>query len=96
MRLFFLLTAKPTLFACNVAEHDLAHADENRFVRQVADYVGKHHDTGAVVVSAEIESELVMSSRGKSPPQYLAGLGVTETCEQLDLKRINFLACEPI
>lgn len=78
VRLFFLLTAKPTLFACNVAEDDLAHADENRFVRQVRDYVGKHHDTGAVVVSAEIESELVMLSP-EERAEYLAGLGVTET-----------------
>jgi len=42
------------------------------------DYVGKHHDTGAVVVSAEIESELVMLSP-EERAEYLAGLGVTET-----------------
>src|SRR6185437_2082355 len=59
---YFLLTGKPTLFACNVAEEDLATADENPFVRQVRAYVGKHHDTRAVVVSAEIESELVTLS----------------------------------
>ncbi len=28
---FFLLTAKPTLFACNVAEEDLATADSNKY-----------------------------------------------------------------
>ena len=78
VRLFFLLTAKPTLFACNVAEDDLAHADDNKFVREVRDYVGKHHDTGAVVVSAEIESELVMLSP-EERAEYLAGLGVKET-----------------
>lgn len=78
VRLFFLLTAKPTLFACNVAEDDLAHADDNRFVQQVRDYVREHHDTSAVVVSAEIESELVMLSP-EERDEYLAGLGVTET-----------------
>ena len=78
VRLFFLLTAKPTLFACNVAEDDLAHADDNRFVQQVRDYVREHHDTSAVVVSAEIESELVMLSP-EEREEYLAGLGVTET-----------------
>ncbi len=75
---FFLLTSKPTLFACNVAEEDLAKADENPFVRQVRAYVGEHHDTRAVVVSAEIESELVTLSE-EERNEYLAGLGVKET-----------------
>ncbi len=78
VRLFFLLTAKPTLFACNVAEDELAHVSENKFVKQVQEYVGKHHDTRAVVVSAEIESELVMLSP-EERAEYLEGLGVTET-----------------
>jgi GTP-binding protein YchF len=78
VRLFFLLTAKPTLFACNVAEDELAHADENKYVKQVQEYVREHHDTSAVVVSAEIESELVMLSP-EERAEYLEGLGVTET-----------------
>ena len=75
---FFLLTAKPTLFACNVAEEDLAKADENPFVQQVRAYVKEHHDTSAVVVSAEIESELVMISPADQE-EYLLSLGVKET-----------------
>jgi len=75
---FFLLTAKPTLFACNVAEEDLSTADSNPFVQQVRSYVGEHHDTGAVVVSAEIESELVTLSP-EERAEYLADLGVTDT-----------------
>lgn len=78
VRLFFLLTAKPTLFACNVAETDLATADDNPFVRQVRAYVKEHHDTSAVVVSAEIESELVMLSPDERA-EYLVELGVTDT-----------------
>ncbi len=78
VRLFFLLTAKPTLFACNVAEGDLAAADKNEFVRQVRSYVKEHHDTSAVVVSAEIESELVMLSPDERA-EYLAELGVSDT-----------------
>ena len=78
VRLFFLLTAKPTLFACNVAEGDLATADDNRFVQQVRSYVKEHHDTSAVVVSAEIESELVTLSP-EERAEYLAGLGVSDT-----------------
>jgi GTP-binding protein YchF len=75
---FFLLTAKPTLFACNVAEGDLAHAERNPFVQQVAAYVREHHDTGTVVVSAEIESELV-TLLPEERLEYLAGLGVEDT-----------------
>ena len=78
VRLFFLLTAKPTLFACNVAESDLAAADTNPFVQQVRAYVKEHHDTGAVVVSAEIESELVMLSM-EERNEYLVELGVSDT-----------------
>ncbi len=75
---FFLLTSKPTLFACNVAEEDLATADDNKYVQQVRAYVKEHHDTSAVVVSAEIESELATLSP-EERAEYLAGLGVTDT-----------------
>ena len=78
VRLFFLLTAKPTLFACNVAEGDLADADNNKFVQEVRAYVKEHHDTSAVVVSAEIESELVTLSE-QERAEYLEGLGVKDT-----------------
>ena len=75
---FFLLTAKPTLFACNVAEGDLGAGDSNECVKQVRAYVKEHHNTGAVVVSADIESELV-TLPPEERAEYLAGLGVTET-----------------
>jgi GTP-binding protein YchF len=78
VRLFFLLTAKPTLFACNVAEGDLASADSNNYVQQVRAYVKQHHDTSAVVVSAEIESELVTLSEDERA-EYLKDLGVKDT-----------------
>lgn len=75
---FFLLTGKPTLFACNVAEEDLATADSNKFVQQVRQYVGEHHDTSAIVVSAEIESELATLAPDERS-EYLEGLGVSDT-----------------
>ncbi len=78
VRLFFLLTAKPTLFACNVAEEDLAKADSNPFVQQVRAYVKEHHDTSAVVVSAEIESELALLAPDERA-EYLTELGVSDT-----------------
>jgi len=71
----FLLTAKPTLFACNVAEDDLANPERNPWVQKVRDYVARHHGTRAVVVSAEIESELVTLPPDERD-EYLEGLGI--------------------
>src|SRR4030081_491435 len=58
---FFLLSSKPTLFACNVAESDLAAsvAGEKgnaaaRHVDLVRDYAQHHFGTEAVVISAQI------------------------------------------
>ena len=98
---FFLLTSKPVIFACNVAEGDLAHlaaevgaAQEvegalpvesakevhpaTRYVKAVQDYVRTHLATEAVVISAQIESELVDLPDAEAK-EYLAGLGVTES-----------------
>lgn len=75
---FFLLTSKPTLFACNIAEGDLAAADDNPHVKAVRAYVAEHHDTRAVVVSAEIESEL-LTLTPEDRSEYMEGLGVKDT-----------------
>ena len=57
-RRLFLLTMKPMLFACNVAESDLATADASPHVQAVRQYAETHVGTEAVVVSAAIEAEL--------------------------------------
>jgi GTP-binding protein YchF len=84
MRGFFLLSGKDTLFACNVAEGDLAavlsgaapSTPAARHVAAVREYVGTHLRTEAVVISAQIESELV-DLAPEEAAEYLAGLGVT-------------------
>ncbi len=87
---FFLLSGKPTIFACNVAESDLAalttgvaekelHSSSStaaHHIQAVRDYVKAHLDTEAVVISAQIESELVDLS-DEEAAEYLAGLGVS-------------------
>ncbi len=78
LKSLFLLTAKPTLFACNVAESDLANPDQNPWVKKVRDYVAEHHETRAVVVSAEIEAELAML-QPEERAEYMAALGVEQT-----------------
>ncbi len=78
LRLFFLLSAKPTLFACNVAENDLAGADANAYVQKVREHAKTHLDTEAVVISAQIESDLVDLSPDEAEA-YLKELGVAES-----------------
>src|ERR1700677_1850232 len=75
---FFLLTSKPTLFACNVAEGELANHDANPHVQAVRAYVKTHLDTEAVVISAQIESDLVDLSEDEQK-EYLQSLGVQES-----------------
>jgi GTP-binding protein YchF len=84
-RNFFLLTSKPTLFACNVAETDLAAvAKGNRtnaaakYVDLVQDYAQHHFGTEAIVISARIESELVDLNEEEAL-EYLRGLGVEDS-----------------
>jgi ribosome-binding ATPase len=82
---FFLLTSKPTIFACNVAESDLAAISKGdstnaatRYVDLVQDYANHHFATEAIVVSAHIESELVDLSEQEAL-EYLRGLGVEDS-----------------
>jgi GTP-binding protein YchF len=86
---FFLLTSKPTLFACNVSESDLATAvavgseaagsnPALQYARAVEDYARNHFATEAVVISAQIESELIDLSEAEAA-EYLRDLGVKES-----------------
>jgi GTP-binding protein YchF len=93
---FFLLTSKPTLFACNVAENDLVAAVAGRgrtesaqgagdrgynaalHVEAVQAYAKSHFATEAVMISAQIESELVDLSEGETR-EYLRDLGLNES-----------------
>ena len=75
---FFLLTDKPTIFACNVKESDLATADSNPYVRKVREYVQTHLACEAVVISAQIESDLVDLSPEEAEA-FLKELGVQES-----------------
>jgi ribosome-binding ATPase len=78
MKLFQLLTAKPVLFACNVAENELANAEQNKFVQAVAAYVRTHHDAAYVPISAKIESELIDLSPDDARA-FLRDLGVDDS-----------------
>jgi GTP-binding protein YchF len=81
----FLLTSKPTIFACNVAESDLSAISKNdrsgvvpQDVDLVQDYARHHFATEAVVISAQIESELGDLIEQEAL-EYLRGLGVEDS-----------------
>jgi GTP-binding protein YchF len=76
--LFWLMTDKPTIFACNVKESDLATADKNPFVLKVREYTAHHFACEAVVISAQIESDLIDLSDAEAN-DFLKELGVSES-----------------
>jgi GTP-binding protein YchF len=69
-----LLTLKPVIFAANVSEDDLARG--NAYVEQVR-AIAKREEAQVVVISAQVESELVELSP-EDREEYLASLGVSE------------------
>ena len=77
-RLFWLMTDKPTIFACNVKESDLATADQNPFILNVREYAAHHFACEAVVISAQIESDLIDLSDAEAK-EFLKELGVSES-----------------
>jgi len=82
LKSFFLLSAKPCIYACNVSEEELAQAsndpDKHPLVSKVREYVTHAHSASAVVISANIESELTDLSEEEAQ-QYLTDLGVKDS-----------------
>jgi GTP-binding protein YchF len=74
----YLLTDKPTVFAANVKETELAGADSNPHVAKVREYARTHHSCETVVISAQIESDLIDLSPEEAQ-QFLSELGVKES-----------------
>ena len=74
----YLLTDKPTVFAANVKESELASADSNPHVAKVREYARTHHSCETVVISAQIESDLIDLSPEEAQ-QFLSELGVKES-----------------
>ena len=70
-----LLTAKPVLYVCNVAEHEAA---EGNALSQAVFAKAEAEGAQAVVVSAAIEAELVQMAP-EDRGEFLADLGLTES-----------------
>jgi GTP-binding protein YchF len=77
-RSLFLLTDKPTIFAANVKETELATASNNPHVQKVSEYARTHHACETVVISAQLESDLVDLTPDEAA-EFLKELGVQES-----------------
>ena len=78
LKFYNLLTAKKVLYACNVAEDELASAESNEYVQRVAKYAADHHEAGYAPICARVEEELAELS-AEDATEYLEGLGVTDS-----------------
>ena len=74
----FLLTDKPTIFAANVKESDLANVDTNPHVTKVREYARTHHACDTLVISAQLESDVIDLAPDEAV-EYLKELGVKES-----------------
>ncbi len=75
-RMLQLLTAKPVLYVCNVDEESAASGNE--FSRRVEEKA-KTENAPAVIISAEIESEVAQLESADEKKEFLASLGLAET-----------------
>ncbi len=85
MKLLCMLSSKPVVYAANVMEDDLADSQNNELVKKVVAFAAESHDAGCVVISAEIESELIDLSTEEAT-EFLGDLGVTDSGVSLLIK----------
>ena len=77
----FLLTTKPVIYACNIAESDLGKPeDEIEYVRRVKEYA-KNENSEVLVISAKVEQELTELDE-EERQMFLEDLGLS--CSGLD------------
>ncbi len=72
-----LLTSKPILYVCNVAEDEVANAESNELVKKVRDFASDL-DAEVVVVSAKVESEIAQLE-GEERAMFLEELGLEQS-----------------
>ncbi|MEM8955006.1 MAG: redox-regulated ATPase YchF [Verrucomicrobiota bacterium] len=81
-REFFLLSSKPTIFACNIEETKLAETiadpNANPHVATVRKYAAEQHGAEAVVISARIEEEMAELEPEESA-EFLKDMGVPDS-----------------
>ena len=71
-----LITRKPVLYVCNVAEDEIAAG--NDFSKKVAEFAEKRHFP-TLTVSAAIESEIALIQDESEKKEYLESIGLKES-----------------
>ncbi len=74
---FFLLTAKPTIYAANVDEDSLSNPDGNPHVQTVKEHAAQEN-AEVVIICAKLEAELVALEEDERK-EFLADVGVTSS-----------------
>jgi GTP-binding protein YchF len=93
LRSLFLLSAKPSIFACNVGEEDLADLEKSPagvHVAAVREYARQQFQAEVVVISAQIESELAELGPEEAA-EFLAGLGIQDSGVGLLIRAVYHL-----
>jgi len=76
LRDMFLLTSKPTFFVANVKDDQLGDIEHDPLIRQVL-RLGEERGVPVVVISAEIESEIMQLSQNERA-EFIESLGIDE------------------
>ncbi|MDH4282342.1 MAG: DUF933 domain-containing protein, partial [Myxococcales bacterium] len=76
LRDMFLLTSKPTFFVANVKDDQLGDIEHDPLIRQVL-RLGEERGVPVVVISAEIESEIMQLSQNERA-EFIESLGLDE------------------
>ncbi len=75
---FFLLSGKPVIYACNVSDDDIATAEENPYVKKVAQFAAHEHGASYCCISAKLEEELSELSKEEGA-EFLKEMGVADS-----------------
>lgn len=85
-----LLTLKPMLYVANVAEDEIADAEDNEYVQKVRDYAAQQNSE-VIVVCAKIEEEMA-ELEDEEKEMFLEELGIKESgLDQLIKASYNLL-----
>ncbi len=74
---FHLLTNKPVIYVANLAEHEIAHPQDNPHFNAVSDYA-KTHQALVIPISARIEEEISMLEEDEKA-MFLEELGIQQS-----------------
>ena len=78
MKVFFLLSGKPMLYACNLKEEEIADPSSNPLLEPFQKWADSQQDANCCVISAKMEEELAELSDDDAK-EYLESMGVGDS-----------------